>query len=256
MQQRVDYDRIAHLYDEPLRDHAVDASLRRFLDERQELAPSRLAILDVGCGTGKQLAADHHHLPEVQLMAGLDLSHAMLLQAQKRCPSVLWVQGEAARLPLRADSFDYVTSQFSYHHVRDRRGMIARVFQVLKPGGRFVMTNLDPWSMPAWFVYTYFPAAWTRDAHDFLPAQEFAAMLEREGFSNLQIGRQHRREQVTLGAALGYALDRFRTSQLVAIDDDAYRLGVDAIRKDIEACGAQASIDSELCLVTISGDKG
>ena len=255
MQQRVDYDRIAHLYDEPLRDHAVDASLLCFLDERQDLTASRLAILDVGCGTGKQLTADYNHLPTAWLIAGIDLSHAMLLQGQKRCLSVAWVQGEGARLPFRAGSFDYVTSQFSYHHVRDRRGMVARIFQILKPGGRFVMTNLDPWSMPAWFVYTFFPAAWARDRHDFFPVDEFTAILAGAGFSNLQVQRQHQREQVTLVSTLAYAIDRFRTSQLIAIDDDAYRLGIAAIRKDIETWGAQASVNSELCLVTVSGDK-
>lgn len=256
MQQRVDYDLIAHLYDEPLRDHAVDVNLLRFLAERQDLAISRLAILDVGCGTGKQIAADYHHLPEMQLMAGLDLSHAMLQKAQKRCPSVQWVQGEAERLPFRAGSFDYVTNQFSYHHVPDRRSMIARIYQVLKPGGRFVMTNLDPWSMPAWFVYTYFPAAWERDRRDFLTVDDLSMALTEIGFSAVRIERRSRRETLSLGSVIMYALDRFRTSQLMAIDDDVYRLGVDAIRKDVEAWGAQASIDSELCLVTISGDKG
>ncbi len=33
---RVDYDQIAHLYDEPIRDHVVDERLLSFLAERPE----------------------------------------------------------------------------------------------------------------------------------------------------------------------------------------------------------------------------
>jgi hypothetical protein len=73
--------------------------------------------------------------------------------------------------------------------------------------------------------------------------------------SKVQIRRQHRREEITLGGLLAYASQRFRTSQLMAIDDDAYRIGIAALRKDIEKCGEQTFVSSELCLITVSGDK-
>ncbi len=254
LQQRVDYDRIAHLYDEPLRDHIVDPELLRFLGERPDLPPSDVRVLDIGCGTGKQLAADRRELTE-PVMVGIDLFQAMLKQAQERSPACAWVQGDGARLPFSDESFDYITSQFSYHHVLDRRGMIAAMFRILKRGGRFVMTNLDPWSMPGWIVYTYFPTAQERDQQDFLPVAEFAGMLEGAGFSRVQIQRQHRPEKITLGGFLAYAAQRFRTSQLLAIDDDAYRAGIAALRREIEKRGELVTVDSELCLVTVRGDR-
>lgn len=133
--------------------------------------------------------------------------------------------------------------------------MIAATFRILKRRGRFAMTNLDPWTMPGWIVYTYFPAAWERDQQDFLPVDELAGMLEEVGFSNVQIRRQRRLEKNTLGGFLAYAVQRFRTSQLMAIDDKEYRGGIAALRKEIEKCGEQAYVDSELCLVTVTGDK-
>lgn len=60
-QQRVNYDAIADLYDGPIRDHTVDENLARFLAARPSLSPVR--ILDMGCGTGKQLAANRPHFP-------------------------------------------------------------------------------------------------------------------------------------------------------------------------------------------------
>lgn len=56
--QRVNYDKIAHLYDEPLRDYGVDGNLLAFVTERPDIDPSSLAVLDVGCGTGKQQTAN------------------------------------------------------------------------------------------------------------------------------------------------------------------------------------------------------
>jgi hypothetical protein len=44
---RVDYDQIAHLYDEPLREHAVDPRLLAFLEERPDLG-SGPVVVDTG----------------------------------------------------------------------------------------------------------------------------------------------------------------------------------------------------------------
>jgi ubiquinone/menaquinone biosynthesis C-methylase UbiE len=49
---RVNYDRIAPLYDEPERDHPLDSNLFEFLAANDHPEPVR--VLDVGCGTGKQ----------------------------------------------------------------------------------------------------------------------------------------------------------------------------------------------------------
>jgi SAM-dependent methyltransferase len=252
--QRVNYDDIAHLYDEPLRDHDVDAHLIGWLDERPARQASGIRVLDTGCGTGKQLAADRQAFPDV-LMVGLDLFHGMLRQARRRCPTVAWVQGDSARLPLKDASFDYITNQFSYHHVLDKPRMIAEIGRVLRPGGRFVMTNLDPWSTPDWIVYTYFPAARQRDFEDCLPADEFAALMTKAGFSNIQINRQHWHEKESLKYYLDYASPRYRTSQLMAISDDDFKAGIARLAEDIEKSGDAACVDSEICLITVIGDK-
>ena len=160
--RRVDYDQIAHLYDEPGRDFAPDADLLRFVRRRAAAERSFLRILDTGCGTGKQLTADRRRLPDL-LMVGLDLFHGMLEQARQRCPTVDWVQGDSTHPPFPDASFDYITNQFSYPHVDDKLRLIAEMYRLLKPGGRFAITNIDPWSMRDWIIYRYFPAARTRD---------------------------------------------------------------------------------------------
>ena len=252
--QRVNYDEIAHVYDEPLRDHDLDSNLLGFLGERPALRPSGIRVLDTGCGTGKQLTADRQAYPD-GLMVGLDLSRGMLLQARRRCPTVAWVQGNSTRPPFKDASFDYITNQFSYHHVPDKPRMIAEISRVLSPGGRFVVTTIDPWSMPGWIVYTYFPAARQRDFEDCLPAEEFAALMTEAGFSNIQISRQHWQEKEGLKHFFEYASQRYRTSQLMAISDDDFKAGIARLAEEIEKSGDAACVDSGICLITVIGDK-
>jgi hypothetical protein len=57
--QRVDYDHIAHLYDEPLRDHAPDPGLAEHLFEHLQPGASSLHVLNMGCSTGKWIALLH-----------------------------------------------------------------------------------------------------------------------------------------------------------------------------------------------------
>jgi ubiquinone/menaquinone biosynthesis C-methylase UbiE len=148
--QRVNYDSIAHLYDEPGRDYEPDQNLIEFLNERPDHICSPVRILDMGCGTGKQLTANHNRFHGLQ-MIGLDMFHRMLERARYRCGDINWIQGDSTAPPFTHHSFDYITNQFSYHHVQDKIRMLTSIFQILKPNGRFVITNLDPWSMPDGF---------------------------------------------------------------------------------------------------------
>src|SRR5688572_12410527 len=155
---RVNYDQIAHLYDEPVRDYAVDPMLLAYLEERPDLSPSTMRILDVGCGTGKQQTANHGRFPAMTVV-GLDRFSGMLQQARRRGPAVHWLQGDAPTLPFADSSFDFASNQFSYHHIHNQPRFLQEVYRVLRPGGRFAMFNIDPWAMPNWVIYQFFPAA-------------------------------------------------------------------------------------------------
>ena len=85
---------------------------------------------------------------------------------------------------------------------------------------------------------------------------EFAGLLAEVGFSNVQIRRQYRREEITLGGVLAYAAQRFRTSQLMSIDDNEYKSGIAALKKESKRYGEQVPVDPELCLLTGCGDRG
>ena len=249
--QRVNYDLIAHLYDEPGRNYNTDSNLIDFLEDHSIY---RARILDLGCGTGKQLAVDYDEFPELQ-MVGLDLFHGMLLQASKRCRQINWIQGNGIDLPFGNNSFDYITNQFSYHHVYKKDRLIAEIYRTLRPDGRFVITNLDPWSMADWIVYRYFPNSKTRDFSDFLPVEELVSLMEKTEFCNIQVKREHIRSEENLYEFLQYASQRHRTSQLITIQDHEYEESIAKLKDDVENLGKDFPVSSEICLVWVTGDK-
>jgi len=252
--QRVNYDQIAHLYDEPGRDYDADPNLVEFLHERADLQSPLVHILDTGCGTGKQLTSDHNRFPEAQ-MIGLDLFRGMLEQARRRCMSIQWIQGDSTNPPFTYNSFDYITSQFSYHHVQDKNRLMISMFQILKPKGRFVITNLDPWSMPQWLVYTCFPSTKKRDLSDFLPIDQLTSLMEKTGFCNIHVKYRHNRSEENLGDFLHYASQRHRTSQLMMIGQSDYDSGIAELKERVAQLGTDSRVSSETCLVWIIGNK-
>lgn len=138
-------------------------------------------------------------------MVGLDRFRGMLEIARRRCPSVMWIQGDGTELPLASASFDYVCNPFSYPHVRNKEKLMTELFRVLKPGGRFTMTNIDPWSMTGWSPYRYFPEALELDRRDFLPVEDFVALMEQAGFREVHMERSRIEQRESLRDFLVYA---------------------------------------------------
>jgi ubiquinone/menaquinone biosynthesis C-methylase UbiE len=254
-QQRLNYDRIAHIYDEPFRDHASDPHLARFLAERRDLEPGNLRVLDMGYGTGKQLSANRGDYPAA-LLVGRDLFRGMLAHARKRGPDVCWFNGDSARAPFADASFDYITNQFSYPHVLNKSELWAETFRLLKPGGRFVLTNIDPWLMQDWAIYRYFPTALTRDFRDYLPTGQLVAALEQAGFAEVEVDYRHVYKDERLADVLAFVGLRARTSQLMAISDAEYDAGLAKVRADIAERGDDAPVSSHLCYITVQAQKG
>jgi SAM-dependent methyltransferase len=251
--QRLNYDKIAHLYDEPIRDYDVDPNLVEYLAQRPSGSP-KTRILDLGCGTGKQLTADASRLANIQLV-GQDLFAGMLAIAQKRGPSVAWVQADNANPPFAQGIFDYITNQFNYQHVQQREKMIAALFRLLKPGGRFVMNNIDPWQMRNWLIYHFFPATWELDMQDFLPVERLVGLLETAGFTDIKVSRRSLDSDLTLREVYVYCSRRTAASQFMAIPDEDYAKGLSQLQKQIASLGSEAKYRSTFCFLTILADK-
>jgi ubiquinone/menaquinone biosynthesis C-methylase UbiE len=248
---RVNYDEIAHLYDsQPHRARAADLELLTFARER---AGPDLAVLDIGCGTGNQLIADLGALPNIRY-TGLDRSFGMLREARRKASDIAWVQADGAALPFAARSFDFVCSQFAFHHIKDRVGMLHAVFRVLRPGGRFVLRNLCPQESGGWLYYEYFPEAQLVDLRDFWAPGRVIGTMQAAGFVGVTAAYEHLRFEQNLPAWLEIVRRRDTCSQLQAISDAAYQAGVTRLERDIADPSRPRSCQDHLCLVAICGE--
>lgn len=93
------------------------------------------AVLDVGCGTGRNLPL---YRPDVRVV-GVDVSADALARARRRRPDVPLVQADAQALPFRAGAFDTVVSGLVFCSVPDPALGLAEVRRVLRAGGTLRM---------------------------------------------------------------------------------------------------------------------
>jgi SAM-dependent methyltransferase len=100
-------------------------------------------VLDIATGTGNTALA---FAPLVSRVTGIDMSPKMLEQAKTRVQTenILnadFTEGDAENLPFPDTSFTIVTSRHAPHHFHDVSKFLSEVARVLKPRGRFVMSD-------------------------------------------------------------------------------------------------------------------
>ena len=99
-------------------------------------AYERPRILDIGCGTGFNLQA--LRASGVRHAVGLDVSSTALAHCRSRGVPLL-VQGDGARVPFRANTFDVVLALDVIEHIQDDRSALKGLIDILRPGGRLVL---------------------------------------------------------------------------------------------------------------------
>ncbi len=101
-------------------------------------------VLDLATGTGDVAIAVARRCAPGQVV-GVDLNESMLRLARKKHPpdvtNLEWQVGDATALPFPDASFDLVTIGYAGRGFPSWERVLAEVWRVLRPGGRFV--NLD-----------------------------------------------------------------------------------------------------------------
>ena len=113
-----------------------------------------LTTAELGCGAGQ---VSRWLRSQGATTVGVDVSHRMLVNAvrldQGEPPGLRgrWVQGDAARLPLAAATFDLAVSSYgALPFLPDLDVVFAEVARILRPGGRWVFSLTHPmrWCFP------------------------------------------------------------------------------------------------------------
>ena len=141
-------------------------------------------LLDIGCGIGGP--SRYFATAFGCRVTGIDLTveyidAARLLTGKMALADrVSFDCGDATALPYADESFDMAWALNVTMNIADRAGFYAGVRRVLKPGGRFAVSELGqgPGGAP------YYPLTWARDpAYSFLvPPDEMRAQMEATGF--------------------------------------------------------------------------
>jgi ubiquinone/menaquinone biosynthesis C-methylase UbiE len=97
-------------------------------------------VLDLGCGSGRDLAA--WGVTASDQVTGLDVEKTRLLVAKARFGNRLYVQGAGECLPFRNETFELIVSGVALPYMNIPQ-TLAEVFRTLVPGGR-VSLSLHP----------------------------------------------------------------------------------------------------------------
>jgi tRNA (cmo5U34)-methyltransferase len=100
-------------------------------------------VLDIGCGTGLELAPVLAKVPNA-LVTGIDLSEGMLSRLRETYadhgPQITLIRGSYLTIPFDEATHDYAIAVMTLHHLRPetKRALYAKIRRALKPVGRYI----------------------------------------------------------------------------------------------------------------------
>lgn len=132
------YERHAHRWD-ARRSPTAELELP-WLTRFAALLPPGAAVLDIGCGTGRPLAA--WLIEQGHAITGVDSSPAMLALCRERMPAQRWLQADMRTLQL-GDTFRGLLAWDSFFHLTadDQRQMFAVFRAHARPGTVLMFTS-------------------------------------------------------------------------------------------------------------------
>ena len=142
------YDRLAPVWSDTTDDGPWNGHLER--PALRSLVPQPLAgkvVLDAGCGSGAQCEwlADHG-----AHVTGIDLSPAMVAEAERRCGGRgrFLTADLADPLPVEDRSLDGITCSLTLHYLHDWSVALGSFAAALRPGGWLVASLDHPFAPP------------------------------------------------------------------------------------------------------------
>ncbi|MFI6097321.1 methyltransferase domain-containing protein [Lentzea sp. NPDC051213] len=180
-------------------DDADQADFPRACEQMTEQLVTRLGptagqhVLDIGCGVGVpalKLAAEH----DVRV-TGISISERQIGQAQERAAAAGLADrasfqfADAMRLPFEDGSFDAAWAVESLLHMPDRLTVLREAARVLRPGGRFALSDIylrrPPETEQARTTLADFCRAGS--VNSLVSAEEYRAVVEEAGLRVLDV---------------------------------------------------------------------
>ena len=155
-----------------------------------ELKPGE-TVLDLGSGGGIDVLLSAKRVGPTGNAYGLDMTEDMLAlarenQQQAGVENVEFLKGEIERIPLPDNSVDVVISNCVINLSADKDRVLREAFRVLKPGGRFAVSDVVVRGEVPDEVRKSM-LLWVGCIAGALEEKEYAAKLARAGFARISI---------------------------------------------------------------------
>ncbi|MCF6198709.1 MAG: arsenite methyltransferase [Hyphomicrobiaceae bacterium] len=152
-------------------------------------------VVDLGAGGGLDVFLASKSVGPTGMAIGIDMTGDMVSLARKNAEkggyeNVKFHLAEIEAMPLRDGSVDCIISNCVLNLCADKDAALAEVFRVLKPGGRFAISDIAlKKALPEEIKKEV--AAWTGCIAGAMTVDENRAALERAGFGNVDIQDAH-----------------------------------------------------------------
>jgi arsenite methyltransferase len=156
-----------------------------------QLAPGEV-VLDLGSGGGIDVLLSARRVGPTGKAYGLDMTDEMLALArenQRRAgvANVEFLKGEIEHIPLPDDSVDVIISNCVINLSADKDRVLAEAFRVLKPGGRFAVSDVVVRGHDVPAEVRRNMELWVGCVAGALEEDDYRAKLERVGFQAIDL---------------------------------------------------------------------
>jgi ubiquinone/menaquinone biosynthesis C-methylase UbiE len=223
------YNDVSSNYDERYKQNSLGGIQDSLLKYIKKFKPKN--ILEAGCGTGRWL----NSIPSYDSkLFGLDLSFGMLSQITKSKISVNLINGNADKLPLKNNSFDFIYCINAIHHFDNPEKFLWSIKEILISGGIFILVGIDPHIHDdTWYAYDFFDGIKEQDLKRIPSFDQLKEWSLSFGFKNV------RKESVAVVSSrwIGNAvfkdifLQKHNSSQLMRLTEEKYSMGILRIKK-------------------------
>ncbi|MBK9517718.1 MAG: methyltransferase domain-containing protein [Anaeromyxobacter sp.] len=147
-------------------------------------------VVDLGCGRGRDVLRAAALVGPSGRVVGVDGSPAMLAAARQATPAeavtVSFLLGDLAALDLPDGCATVVTSNCAINHAPDKAAVYREIRRVLRPGGRFVVSDVvSEEALPE--AVRRDPAAWAACYGGAIPEAEYLAAVRAAGFVEVTV---------------------------------------------------------------------
>jgi ubiquinone/menaquinone biosynthesis C-methylase UbiE len=148
-------------------------------------------VLDLGSGGGIDVLLSAKRVGPTGFVFGLDMTDEMLALAQENkakagATNVAFLKGRIEDIPLPATSVDVVISNCVINLAADKSAVLRDAFRVLKPGGRFAVSDVVA-DGPVPDGLRQNMEAWVGCLAGALAIEDYQRLLEEAGFEDVSI---------------------------------------------------------------------